>query len=119
MYLRLQEVCVLPLWCVVLPVREVVRQHGVDQLAHLLLFSTTEELRVHLEDRQDFIEPYLSRGMTLGSFRDIRTGRSLGQIMSRSSVRMSRVRLRWLILVLMLAGMSDNMVDRAFLQLWR
>lgn len=45
------------------------------------------------------------------------TGRSLGQMMSRSSVRISRVRLSWLILVLMHAGMSASMVDKAFLLL--
>lgn len=38
-------------------------------------------------------------------------------MMSRSKVRISRVRLSWLILALMLAGVSANMVDRAFLQL--
>lgn len=45
------------------------------------------------------------------------TGRSLGQMMSRSSVSISRVRQSWLILVLMHAGMSANMVDKAFLLL--
>lgn len=47
----------------------------------------------------------------------LRTGRSLGQMMSRSSVSISRVRLCWLILVLTHAGMSANMVDKAFLLL--
>ncbi|TNN86054.1 Guanine nucleotide-binding protein G(I)/G(S)/G(O) subunit gamma-13 [Liparis tanakae] len=41
----------------------------------------------------------------------------LGQMMSRRSVRTSRDRLRWLILVLMHAGMSANMADSAFLLL--
>lgn len=36
---------------------------------------------------------------------------------SRSSVRTSSVRLSWLILVLMHAGISANIVDKAFLQL--
>lgn len=47
----------------------------------------------------------------------LHTGRSLGQMMSRSSVSMSRVRLSWLILVLMHAGTSANIVDKAFLLL--
>lgn len=49
----------------------------------------------------------------------LHTGRSLGQMMLRSSVRISRVRLSWLILVLMHAGMSANMEDKAFLLLRR
>lgn len=38
-------------------------------------------------------------------------------MMSRSRVNMSRVRLSWLILVLMHAGMSVSIVDKAFLLL--
>lgn len=38
-------------------------------------------------------------------------------MMSRSRVSMSRVRLSWLILVLMHAGMSVSIVDKAFLLL--
>lgn len=45
------------------------------------------------------------------------TGRSLGQMMSRSSGSMSRARMCWLVLDLMHAGMSLNIVDRAFLLL--
>lgn len=45
------------------------------------------------------------------------TGRSLGQMMSRSSGSISRVRMNWLVLVLMHAGMSLNIVHKAFLQL--
>lgn len=45
------------------------------------------------------------------------TGRSLGQRMSRSSGSISRARICWLVLVLMHAGMSLNIVERAFLLL--
>lgn len=45
------------------------------------------------------------------------TGRSLGQMMSRSSGSMSRARMCWLVLDLMQAGMSLSIVDRAFLLL--
>lgn len=45
------------------------------------------------------------------------TGRSLGQMMSRSSGSISRARMWWLVLVLMHAGMSLNIVERAFLLL--
>lgn len=51
-YLRLQYVCVLSLGRAVLPVREVVGKHGVDQLTHLLLLPAAEELRVHLAGEQ-------------------------------------------------------------------
>lgn len=47
---RLQNVRVLSLDRAVLSVREVVRQHGVDELTHLLLLSAAEELRVDLEE---------------------------------------------------------------------
>lgn len=49
----------------------------------------------------------------------VHTGRSLGQMMSSSSVSMSRLRQWWLILDLMHAGMSANMVVSAFLLLRR
>lgn len=45
------------------------------------------------------------------------TGRSLGQMMSSSSVSMSRLRQRWLILDRMHAGVSASIVVRAFLLL--
>lgn len=45
------------------------------------------------------------------------TGRSLGQMMSKSSGSMSRARMCWLVLDLMHAGMSLNIVVRAFLLL--
>ena len=50
-YSRLQHVSVLPLWCAVLPVREIVGQHGVNQLMHLLLLSAAEQLRIHLKEK--------------------------------------------------------------------
>ncbi|KAA8594591.1 hypothetical protein FQN60_011726 [Etheostoma spectabile] len=56
-------------------------------------------------------------GIHTYNYGKLNTGRSLGQMMSRSSVRISRDRLSWLILVLMHAGMSANMVAKAFLLL--
>ena len=57
-YSRLQHVCVLSLWRAVLPVREVVRQHGVDQLTHLLLLSGAEQLRVHLKKTHRILDKH-------------------------------------------------------------
>lgn len=52
-YSRLQQVCVLSLRCAVLPVAQVVGQHGVHQLMHLLLLPAAEQLWIHLEQTAD------------------------------------------------------------------
>lgn len=53
MYSRLQQICVLSLRRAVLSIGQVVVDHGVNQIAQLLLFSGAVKLRVDLTNTQN------------------------------------------------------------------